>query len=312
MKSKMSKVAVVILNYNSKDDLFKCIGDIQKQKEVDIVTIVVDNASNTGIVKAVQEWSNENYPSSISGTPQEIIDIVSKEKKIGSLLFIYNNENRGYSAGNNIGIQVADKLDVDAVLIANPDMQFPDEKYVSKLAEVMMFKDEYFIVASKIIGLDGKDQSPLRESTFWEELLWPLQLLPKKLFNPRSYILPYEPNTIMEVPKVMGCSLLLRMSFLREIGYLDEKVFLYSEEPILSAQVKRLNGKIMFVPYVEAIHAHITSEKGNSSLRMLSFIKSRRYYIDTYSTYNFLQKVVLKTSYLLLSLLHKLKSKGKY
>ncbi len=306
----IQNVAVVILNYNSEDDLFKCITDLQMQHKINLITIVVDNASRPTTIEAVKEWSNQNFPDAISGTPKQVLDFLTETKVLCNTFFIYNNENNGYSAGNNVGIKLADKLDVDAVLIANPDMQFTDDTYIYTLAQELMSKDEYFITASKIVGLDGKDQSPLRESTFLEELLWPRQLFPR-VFKKNSYIVPYDSSKIIEVPKVTGCSLLLKMSFLRDIGYLDENVFLYSEEAILSAQVKKYNGKIMFIPNVEAIHAHVRSKKANSSLRMLDFIKSRKYYIQEYSEYNKLQKFLLSISYGLLSLLHKIKSKGK-
>ncbi len=302
-------IAVVMLNYNSANDLFRCMTDLKKQKGINLITIVVDNASKQETVKMIKIWSEENFPDAISGNTKQVLDIMGQKETLSNTFFIYNNENNGYSAGNNIGIKIADQLEVDAVLIANPDMQFPDEEYVYKLSKELMSKDEYYITASKIVGLDGKDQSPLRESTFMEELLWPLQLFPK-IFKTTSYVLPYNTNKIMEVPKVMGCSLMLKMSFLRKIDYFDENVFLYSEEAILSKQVTKYNGKIIFYPNIEAIHAHIRSQKENSSLRMLHFIKSRKYYIEQYSGYSKIQKLLLNISYRILSVIHKIKFKG--
>ena len=100
-----------------------------------------------------------------------------------------------------------------------------------------------------------------------------------------------------------------KMDFLKAIGYFDEKTFLYAEEPILAAQVKSMGGKIAFNPFIEAVHAHRKSEKGNSSKRMLLFIQSRKYYLKNYSTYNSLQLLLLNASYGLLALAHRLKYK---
>ncbi len=305
------RIAVVLLNYNSEEDLFISVDQIHKQKNIDLVTIVVDNASNSNGIEKIQKWSKNFVSSSFSATTEDVFEKISKneiDQDAFSTFFIYNQENNGYSAGNNIGIKIADYLNADAVLIANPDMRFYDENYISKLTEVLFSNEEYFIAASKIVGLDGKDQSPLREAEFMEEVLWLRQLFPS-FFTIKPYVLPYEDNKTITVPKVMGCCLLLRMNFLEEINYFDETTFLYSEEPILAAQVKEKKGKIAFVPSVEAIHAHKASAKGNGSKRMLLMIKSRKYYLRKYSGYNFFQLLLLNVSYTAWAFLHTIKSK---
>ena len=97
------------------------------------------------------------------------------------------------------------------------------------------------------------------------------------------------------------------MEFLRATNYLDEGVFLYCEEPILAARVRRAGGHIVFVRSLSAVHAHVRSEKGSSSGRMLLFIKSRRYYLIRYSSYGSLQRLLLGASYQLLTALHKIR-----
>jgi GT2 family glycosyltransferase len=302
-------IAVVLLNYNSEKDLFVSAEQLEQQKNVGLVKIIVDNASCAKKVNKIKKWSKKFTSSTFSGSVSEVYGLMSKCKinqHDFSTFFIYNQENSGYSSGNNIGIKIADYLNVDAVLIANPDMRFNDVNYISRLADVLFSNEKYYLAASKIIGLDGKGQNPLREPEFMEELLWPRQLLPS-LFKIRPYVLPYETNKVMTVPKVVGCCLLLRMNFLREIDYFDEATFLYSEEAILSSQVKDKQGKIAFLPYIEAIHAHKESAKGNSSKRMLLFIESRKHYLKNYSKYTSVQLLLLSISYTALKIAHKLK-----
>lgn len=305
------RIAVVLLNYNSEEDLFISVKQIRHQQDVELITIIVDNASEYKTINAIQSWSKDLLPSSYSGTKEEIFELMENqriEQNTFSTFFIYNNENKGYSAGNNIGIKLANYLNVDAVLIANPDMRFDNQNYISELSKVLFSNENYFIAGSKIVGLDGKDQSPLREAEFMEEVLWPRQLFPS-IFKIKPYVLAYEDNKIITVPKIMGCCLLLRMNFLQEIHYLDETTFLYSEEPILASQVKEKKGNIAFVPFIEAFHAHKASAKGNSSKRMLLMIKSRKYYLKKYSGYNFFQLLILNLSYEMWAFLHKIKSK---
>jgi GT2 family glycosyltransferase len=103
---------------------------------------------------------------------------------------------------------------------------------------------------------------------------------------------------------------MIRASFLDATKFLDERVFLYSEEPILAARVRSAGGQMMVFPKLEAVHAHVASAKGDPSQRMLQFIDSRRYYIDTYTNYGPLRKAALHASYGVLSLLHRLKARS--
>ena len=304
-------IAVVLLNYNSEEDLFISLKQINNQKNINLITIIIDNNSSEKTVKNIKKWSRNNIEKLNTFSKNKLdAKILNSEinKNTKDTFIIYNNENRGYSAGNNIGIKLADYLNVDAVLIANPDMRFENEKYIYELSKTLFSNKKYLLASSKIIGLDGKDQSPLREASFYEEITWFRDLFPR-IFKKTPYVLAYEKNKIITVPKVMGCCLLVKINFLREINYFDENTFLYSEEPILSAQVKQKGGKIVFNPIIEAIHAHDKSQKGNSSKSMLQFIKSRKYYLKKYSGYSYLKLVLLTISYSFLELLYSIKLK---
>ena len=221
-----------------------------------------------------------------------------------------NSINKGYSGGNNIGIRLADTLKADAVLIANPDMRIDHPNYIEELSRHMFDDSSNYVAASRIIGLDGIDQNPLREASFWEELFWPRWLL-RSLLKTKSYVVPCRAGQPTGASKVSGCCMLMRMDFLRATNYLDENVFLYCEEPILSARVNAAGGKILYVPMVKATHAHIKSEKGDGTKLMLLFIQSRKYYLKTYSGYNRLQIGCLFLSYDVLAVYNRIKGFGK-
>lgn len=306
----MYKVAVVLLNYNSEDDLYISIKQIQKQTGIELVTVIVDNASSSKTVQNIKKWPESSMPTTFFGSTNDVTELTANNQldiSAFSTYFIFNGENKGYSAGNNIGAKLAVNLGVDAVLIANPDMRFEDESYVCELTKTLFSDEKYVIASSKIVGLDGKDQTPLREATFFEELFWPRILFPN-VFKNTSYIVPFQSSEPFVIEKTMGCCLLIDMDFLRDIQYFDENTFLYSEEPILAKQVKQQNKNIIFNPSIQAIHAHKSSEKGNSSKRMLQMIKSRKYYLQHYSGYNKIQLWLLCLSYGVLWFLHKIRS----
>ena len=76
------KIATIILNYNSSKDTIKCLNFLRQQQNVDLHIIVVDNCSQEQDRCAVEQ-----------------------ECVISGIEFIVSFENRGYSAGNNIGLR---------------------------------------------------------------------------------------------------------------------------------------------------------------------------------------------------------------
>lgn len=308
--SDIKHLAVVILNYNSENDLKICAEQISCQKGVCLSIILVDNASRAESLNDISTWVAERWPNAVTGTQNEVHSWVKNNlnriNELSNVYFVRHQENRGYSAGNNIGIRLAENLGADAVLIANPDMRIENPDYLSELSQHLFADERNYIAASRILGLDGKDQNPLRESMFWEELFWVRSYF-SKLFKPICYVLPISTQEPLAVPKVSGCCLMLRMEFLKITNYLDENVFLYCEEPILSARVRAAGGKIIYVPSISAIHAHIKSEKGNVGKRMIMFINSRKYYLKTYSDYADWQLKLLNASYAILAFYSRIK-----
>ena len=295
-------MAVVILNYNSEKDLQICAEQVAKQVGIHLSIILVDNASKPDSLISIKSWLSNWRPNAIIGTPEEMHSKISINPEIvrreNTVFLIKNSVNLGYSVGNNIGIHLADILGADAVLIANPDMRIEDPNYLKELSQQLMNRPECFVAASRSLDLAGKDLNPLREASFIEELLWP-RFIFRRFFRQMDYVLQSSLEEPVVIPKVSGCCLLLRMDFLRKTGYLDEKVFLYCEEPILASRVHQASGNILFVPKIKAIHAHVANEKDISAQRMLLFIKSRKYYLKTYSGYKKWQLTLLSISYFL-------------
>jgi GT2 family glycosyltransferase len=123
------KIAAIILNYNSVKDTMKCIEFLQKQKlNEELHVIVVDNNSSEELgIRNEELWSTVNFLSPMAQRP-----MVQQSTEV-----IYADENRGYSAGNNIGLRRATELGAKYALVINPDMELVDVNYIAKLVEVM-------------------------------------------------------------------------------------------------------------------------------------------------------------------------------
>lgn len=258
------KVAVIILNYNSSNDCRKCVSFLKRQEGVELELILVDNCSSDG----------------------ENVKKLSLEQ---GCTFIASSENRGYNAGNNIGLRYAVKQGYKYALITNPDMEFPQMDYILRLVNVMEQNDEIAVCGSNIKGIDGKRQSPRRFTSYWSELFWFLSGVKRKI-NKSSLIL--EPkNQYCDI--LMGSCIFVRLNFIEKIDYFDENIFLFCEEPILGKQVRAAGMKMYYFHEATAIHAHIESHKGSFKNRHKIYMKSRWYYLSNYSGYSRMQLIFM-------------------
>lgn len=89
------RIAVVILTYNPKKWLHKCLISLE-QSTIDLNVIVVDNKSTDGTNHIIKN----DFP-----------DVTLVEAK----------ENQGFGKGNNVGIKIAINIGADYVFLLNQD-----------------------------------------------------------------------------------------------------------------------------------------------------------------------------------------------
>ena len=271
--SKTDKIAIIILNYNSCADCRKCIGYLKAQQGIELEIVVVDNCSCEDDRKAVE--------------------LLCKEQ---GCTFIANNENRGYNAGNNVGLRYAAEKGYEFALIANPDMEFPQTDYLANLLAKMQEDEDIVVCSSDIIGADGIHQSPMCKDGNWRSSFgWVKDIIRRNnKSDAYDFIDNYKDSHYCH--KVSGCCFMIRTSFLKEINFFDEKVFLYCEEAILSRQVEIAGKRMYYLATAQAVHRHVKSEKGDPVKRFKAWGKSRCYFIDRYSKDHWLGKQIAKLS----------------
>lgn len=255
----MMILPVILLNYNSSADCRKCVSFLKQQEKIELEIIIVDNCSH-------EDDSNE----------------VKKLCQEQGCTFIQANKNRGYNAGNNIGLRYASKKGYKYALIANPDMEFPQVDYVARMVSKMNEDDSIVVCGSDIVTPDGHHQNPIRESTYYEDLFWFVTTF-RNMKSRKWFLSDYTRSGYAE--KVSGCCLLVRMDFIKSIGFFDENVFLYCEEPILAKQVEYSGKRIYYLYDAKAVHYHLECQKGKVKPRMRAMFKSRNYYLRKYSGY---------------------------
>lgn len=284
------KLAVVILNYNSSADCRKCIGYLKQQQGVEQEIVVVDNCSCEDDRKAVETLCKEQ-----------------------GCTFIANNENRGYNAGNNVGLRYAAEKGYEFALIANPDMEFPQTGYLTTLLAKMREDEDIMVCGSDIITPLGVHQNPKKRGydNLSDYFSWITDILganKKKNDNPEWI---EDPAVSKYCRCLNGCCFLIRMNFIERIGFFDENTFLYGEEPILGAQVEENGKKMYYTAKTFAVHAHMKSKEGSSTFCNKHWKHSRLYYVKRYSKFLWIKKQLalmsIKLYFLSLNIKHSFK-----
>lgn len=247
----MYRVPVILLNYNSSADCAKCVGFLKKQQNVDLEIIIVDNCSRPEDAEKVRQLA-----------------------QMQGCTFIESDANRGYNAGNNIGLRYAASKGYDYAMIANPDMEFPQPDFIATLVDAMEEREDVVVCGGDIVSPEGKHQNPL--------------IRDGKLFsgNVDNFVESHFCH------KLSGCCFLIKISFVEMLNYFDENVFLYCEEAILSRQVEQSGKKMYYCSEIQACHNHLASLKGNPVKRFRLWRHSRIYFIQKYSGLTLFWRIV--------------------
>lgn len=254
-------VAAVVLNYNSSSDCRKCVSYLSRQIYPNLSIILVDNAST------------------MRGEMEEL----NRLKQEHNLQLIFSEANRGFSAGNNIGLRAAVQNGAEWMLVINPDVELRESDYISKVMNEVRNWPDSAVIGTNVLLPSGQKQNPIRELRFWEEFFWPIDWIKKKLKIWDGYRVE---DVTGYCEKLSGCCFFISRDFLKQINYLDEHVFMYSEEPILAKQVVRAGYRELYIHEATAYHQHFSSQKGNAKKRMQMLFESRKYYLVNYSGYS--------------------------
>ena len=226
-----SQVSVIVVSYNTKDILRRCLSCIEPDHEV----IVVDNASSDGSADMVAE----EFPTAI---------------------LIRNAENRGFGAANNQGL---DAMSRNFALFLNSDC-YAEPGAILNLS--MAFRDkEVFAAGGRLLNPDGSFQpSVAGHLTLWMVFLE--QSFLEKVLRPFGlgywFVEPFTETRI--VPQVMGACLMCR-----PVERFDERFFLYCEDTELCLRLEK-HGKILHVPSARYIHELGSSSQGSARWRSVA------------------------------------------
>ena len=238
----MEKVAVVILNYNTFEDAVVCVDSIKKHtKGVAYKVYLVDNASPDGSGKQL----DAKYCDDLD------VDVIVSES------------NRGFSGGNNLGIQAALKEGFEYIYLLNSDIILMNDA-LSLMQEAFKSASDIAVVGPAVYSKDGKYMQYARKGITLVAYLFnqrSFSTLFPKLNEKLRYFSYNQSEDFTFEGMVSGCCFGMRTDFIEQNHCMDENVFMYYEEDILAHLMKKNGQKARIASKAQVIHNEAVSTK---------------------------------------------------
>jgi len=253
----------IAVNYNGASHTKKyleSVGALNKDVTDEVKAIIVDNKSSEDDRRQVLDFSkNLDY-----------CHVIELEKNIG------------YFKGLNAALQTLSCPSNGCVIIGNNDLTF-DPDFLINLKRIE-YASDVLVIAPNIITLDGRRQNPhvIRRVGRMEKVkadfyffnyyltqsIRVIVRLAKRLKRKKDKVSAPEFGQ-MRIKRGIGACYVLTPHFFRHFDRLDDRVFLWGEEALLSHQVESVAGATLYDPTIKITHHESAS---------VSFIDSKARY----------------------------------
>ena len=218
---------VVIVSFRSYPILRRCLQSL-RQNVVDalpVVIHVVDNASNDGTAEAV----DLNFP-----------EVVLHRQPTNS----------GFAAGNNLVLRT---IDAPFVLVLNPDTEVP-AGILEHLLAVLEQDESVGMIGCRLVRDDGTFDHASKRSfpSARDAAHYFLRHGPAS----RSNYLAHEVGEFGfgRVDAINGAFMLIRTSAMRQVGYFDERYWMYAEDLDWCKRFADAGWKVLYDGRTSALH----------------------------------------------------------
>jgi GT2 family glycosyltransferase len=208
-------ISVIILNFNSPNDTVDCIQSLMKTNYPDFEVILIDNGSSdnsTEILLNLEDSHTKNFT------------------------FIKNEDNLGFTGGNNLGIKRATG---DYILLLNNDT-IVEDNFIGKLADKIAQFPDAAAIGPKILYYSEPDK------------IWfaggKLDWLYGGVHIGLDELDTGQYNLGRCVEYITGCALLMNKKVIQEIGGLDDRFFAYYEDVDWCLRARKAGYPCVYVP----------------------------------------------------------------
>ncbi|GEM_PF-4799967 len=300
MKKNSEPVAFIILNYRTPEETVECVRSVLALSYEPKKIIIVDNNSNDGSVEKIEASLNDE---------NEVQVIYRKDAQEGrktdsKIVIIANDENRGYSAGNNLGIDYALSQGIIYGFILNPDTRIVTDN-VEEGISFLQENEKILILVPLIVDNDFSEQ-PLLPPETCRFITNILKIFFGKFLSKSPEVSHRE---FSQIEKPHGCCMLIDLKNFRAIGLFDENLFLSGEESVIQFVTQRSGFKIIFYSKIKVKHLHKKSHSIQKGYR--NFMESKKYIFANYCSWKRWQisiwQFFLEVYVLMLSLVERFK-----
>lgn len=220
-------IDVIIVNYNTRDDLVTCLASLHDAWPAAVARIiVVDNASTDDSVGAVRS----RWPA---------VSVIALDR------------NHGFGAANNVAMR---QSLAPYVLLLNSDTIVPAGA-VDTLFDRLAAR-QAVAAGPKLVDGHGRPEVSFGPMlTPWREFV---QRTRHRLAASRLGIARWYVNRLVETERdvdwVSGACLLLHRDSALAAGGFDERYFMYEEDVDLCAALRSRGGRILFTPGARVVH----------------------------------------------------------
>jgi GT2 family glycosyltransferase len=216
------ELSILIVSYNTLVDLERCLQSLREAPpDTAHEIVVIDNASGDGSAPAVKS----RWP----------------EARLIAL-----DSNVGFARANNIGFR---QTHGELVLLLNSDTIVPAgalDHLVRQLRE---------LPGAAIVGPRLVNGTGAAELSFGRMMSPMAELRQKYLQRPTGQPRIEELTSLLQIVDwVSGACLLVRRAAAEEVGFLDERYFMYCEDVDFCAAIRARGGRVYFTPATEVIH----------------------------------------------------------
>ena len=238
----MTNIFVIILNFNNQKDIIPCLKSLIKAYSK-INIIIVDNASSDGSLKSIISLDHEG------------------------LQIIKNQKNFGFSKAANKGFKLALKQGAQDVLLLNPDT-LPGRGFLESLlanpAEIVSPILKFQRDGQWVYDFGGKVN------------FWTGRATHNEMDNREVKI-----NNLKPIDYVGGACMLIRKKVFEKIGFLNEKYFLFFEDPDFCLRAKKAGFKVALEPKSMMIH-NLSEGKNKPFYYFYHLLRSNFIFINTW------------------------------
>jgi len=247
----MTEIGIIIINYNSREELEKCLNSLEQHPPSTSHDIMVlDNGSYDGSEQMVKT-------------------------KFNHITFIQSEKNLGFGQANNL---IAQQLNTKYYLLLNPDTEV-FENSIDILYKFAKSRPDNGIYGGQTVYADGS----INIASCWNKMtLWSLicsttglsKIFAKsEFFNPEK-IGDWKRDSVREIDIVVGCFMLIEAALWDKLRGFNPKYWLYGEESDLCLRAKKISAQPIITPEAVIMHS-IGASSSDQSQRKILVLKSK-------------------------------------